>query len=78
MTFQVPNRQIIPRHPVIIGDSMLERGSGSVQQHIYPANGAVDVRTHSGFGRRMWTAPCRQRAPRFRRGAHCRATSVAT
>jgi acyl-CoA reductase-like NAD-dependent aldehyde dehydrogenase len=39
MTFQFPNRQIIPRHAVIIGDQKTERGTGSVQRHVYPANG---------------------------------------
>lgn len=39
MTFQIPNRQIIPRHALVIGDTMTERGSGTVQRHIYPANG---------------------------------------
>ncbi len=39
MTFQLPGRQSIPRHAVIIGDRKSERGSGAVQRHVYPANG---------------------------------------
>jgi len=41
MGFRSPNTTIIPRHPVIIGDQLLERGAGSVQPHVYPANGRV-------------------------------------
>lgn len=41
MTFQIPNIDALPRHPVIIGDQRLERGSGGVQQHIYPGTGQV-------------------------------------
>lgn len=39
MSFKSPDTAIIPRHPVIIGERMLERGSGSLQRHVYPANG---------------------------------------
>lgn len=39
MAFQVPNTPSVPRHPVIIGDQLRERGSGQAHGHIYPANG---------------------------------------
>ena len=39
MSFQSPSTANVPRHPVVIGDSRLERGGGSVQHHVYPANG---------------------------------------
>ncbi len=41
MTFKSPNTAILPRHPVIIGDTLSERGSGKVQSHVYPANGRI-------------------------------------
>lgn len=41
MSFQIPSRQFIPPHALIIGDRKSERGSGSVQRHVYPANGQV-------------------------------------
>ena len=41
MTFRSPNTTILPRHPVIIGDSLRARGAGKVQNHVYPANGRV-------------------------------------
>jgi aldehyde dehydrogenase (NAD+) len=41
MTFRSPNTAILPRHPVIIGGVLSERGSGKVQHHVYPANGRV-------------------------------------
>jgi aldehyde dehydrogenase (NAD+) len=39
MSFQLPNCEALPRHAVIIGDRLLERGSGAIHAHIYPANG---------------------------------------
>src|SRR5271165_7272364 len=41
MSFSSPDSARVPRHPVIIGERLMERGSGSVQRHIYPANGRV-------------------------------------
>ncbi len=41
MSFRSPNTAILPRHPVIIGDALSERGSGKVQSHVYPANGRI-------------------------------------
>ncbi len=41
MTFRSPHTAILPRHPVIIGDSLRERGAGKKQTHVYPANGCV-------------------------------------
>lgn len=41
MGFQSPNIDILPRHPVIIGDLLAERGGGEVLPHIYPATGQV-------------------------------------
>jgi aldehyde dehydrogenase (NAD+) len=39
MSFRSPDIALVPRHPVIIGDRLLERGSGNLQRHVYPANG---------------------------------------
>jgi acyl-CoA reductase-like NAD-dependent aldehyde dehydrogenase len=39
MSFELPSREALPRHSVIIGERLLERGSGAVHAHIYPANG---------------------------------------
>ncbi|MDB5968664.1 MAG: aldehyde dehydrogenase family protein [Hydrocarboniphaga sp.] len=39
MSFQAPNRDILPRRPVIIGDQLKQRGSGQLQTHVYPATG---------------------------------------
>lgn len=41
MTFQVPSKDILPQHPVIIGDQRLQRGSGELWAHIYPGTGTV-------------------------------------
>ncbi|MBV8804118.1 MAG: aldehyde dehydrogenase family protein [Sinobacteraceae bacterium] len=41
MGFRSPNTAIVPRHPVIIGERMLEQGAGGVQRHVYPANGQI-------------------------------------
>src|SRR5438067_2181758 len=41
MTFQTPSRDILPRHPVIVGDQLIERGGGQRWAHVYPATGAV-------------------------------------
>src|SRR5690606_29432992 len=41
MTFQSPNAEFLPRHPLIIGDSRETGGSGEVLAHIYPGTGAV-------------------------------------
>ncbi len=38
MSFETP-RTDLPRHPVVVGDRMIERGSGQGHRHIYPANG---------------------------------------
>jgi acyl-CoA reductase-like NAD-dependent aldehyde dehydrogenase len=41
MAFSLPATSLLPRHTVIIGDRLLETGSGSAHPHIYPANGQV-------------------------------------
>lgn len=41
MAFSSPNAGLLPRYPVIFGDTLLERGSGVSHRHIYPANGRV-------------------------------------
>lgn len=41
MSFNTPSVAKVPRHPVIIGDKLLERGGGRMQSHVYPANGRV-------------------------------------
>jgi len=38
MSFRTPDTAV-PRHAVIIGDRLRERGGGAVQRHVYPANG---------------------------------------
>jgi aldehyde dehydrogenase (NAD+) len=40
MSFRSPGAAI-PRHAVIIGDRRLEHGGGTLQRHIYPANGRI-------------------------------------
>ncbi len=39
MSFELRNRNILPRHAVIIGEQLLAGGSGKSYAHIYPANG---------------------------------------
>ena len=46
MGFQDPNLAALPRHPIIIGDSCEERGSGPAVPHIYPGNGRVTREIH--------------------------------
>lgn len=41
MTFQAPATDMLPRHSMVIGGAMIERGSGDVLPHIYPSTGAV-------------------------------------
>jgi acyl-CoA reductase-like NAD-dependent aldehyde dehydrogenase len=41
MTFQTPNIDLLPRHPIIIGDAREEQGSGELLAHIYPGTGTV-------------------------------------
>ena len=41
MTFQQPNLELLPRHPIIIGDAREEGGSGELMAHIYPGTGTV-------------------------------------
>jgi aldehyde dehydrogenase (NAD+) len=39
MSFRSPDTVLVPRHPVIVGERLIERGAGSLQRHVYPANG---------------------------------------
>lgn len=39
MAFPLPDRSLLPTHPVICGDERRTRGSGQHWAHIYPANG---------------------------------------
>ncbi|TGD73491.1 aldehyde dehydrogenase family protein [Mangrovimicrobium sediminis] len=39
MAFALPDTSALPRYPLIIGDSLVERGSGEAFAHIYPGNG---------------------------------------
>ncbi|CAN7374005.1 aldehyde dehydrogenase family protein [Phenylobacterium sp. LjRoot225] len=41
MAFSSPVTDLLPRHPVIIGDQRLTRGGGARWAHVYPATGAV-------------------------------------
>lgn len=41
MSFRSPDAALLPRHPIIIGETMLERGTGAVHAHVYPANGQL-------------------------------------
>lgn len=41
MTFQAPDAAILPRYPLVIGDSLEEAGSGEILAHIYPGTGQV-------------------------------------
>jgi acyl-CoA reductase-like NAD-dependent aldehyde dehydrogenase len=44
MAFASPVTDILPRHPVIIGDKLKEKGAGEVTPHIYPATGTVTAK----------------------------------
>ena len=39
MSFHSPNRAVLPKRPVIVGDQLLEGGDGAQWRHIYPATG---------------------------------------
>ncbi|MFV8817662.1 aldehyde dehydrogenase family protein [Haliea sp. E17] len=39
MGFELPDRSVLPRHPVIVGDEPRQSGSGAMFCHLYPANG---------------------------------------
>jgi acyl-CoA reductase-like NAD-dependent aldehyde dehydrogenase len=41
MGFQLPNIDVLPRHPLIIGDKREEGGSGQTIPHVYPGTGTV-------------------------------------
>ena len=41
MGFQLPNSDVLPRHPLIIGDKREEGGSGQTIPHVYPGTGTV-------------------------------------
>jgi acyl-CoA reductase-like NAD-dependent aldehyde dehydrogenase len=41
MALQSPPTDLLPRHPLIIGDRKFERGGGPSWAHVYPATGAV-------------------------------------
>src|SRR2546425_9002088 len=41
MGFQLPNIDVLPRHPLIIGDRREEAGSGQTLPHVYPGTGTV-------------------------------------
>jgi acyl-CoA reductase-like NAD-dependent aldehyde dehydrogenase len=41
MALQSPRTDLLPRHPLIIGNQKFERGGGQSWAHVYPANGAV-------------------------------------
>lgn len=41
MAFELPDRDLIPKHTVIVGESLRECGAGQKHAHIYPVNGQV-------------------------------------
>jgi len=41
MPFRSPNTAILPRYPLTVGGKFMERGSGQVLPHVYPATGQV-------------------------------------
>jgi acyl-CoA reductase-like NAD-dependent aldehyde dehydrogenase len=41
MALQSPRTDLLPRHPLIIGDQKFERGGGQSWAHVYPATGAI-------------------------------------
>ena len=41
MAFQSPDTGVLPKYPVIIGDSREEQGSGETHAHIYPGTAEV-------------------------------------
>jgi acyl-CoA reductase-like NAD-dependent aldehyde dehydrogenase len=68
MAFTLPNTDILPRHPLIIGSELLEQGSGSGQPHIYPANGQLtsELRLASAEDVDAAIKAARQAAPAWR------------
>ena len=41
MTLPLPDTASLPKHPLIVGAEMFERGGGAAQAHVYAANGQV-------------------------------------
>lgn len=41
MAFTQPALDLLPRHPILIGDRRAEAGGGAIHDHIYPATGQV-------------------------------------
>ena len=67
MAYQIPNRDILPRHPVIIG-GVLSEGGGQTMPHIYPGSGQVtgEVRLASPADVDAAVAAARKAAPAWR------------
>ncbi|RJG56193.1 aldehyde dehydrogenase family protein [Sphingobium terrigena] len=41
MAFTQPALDLLPRHPILIGDRRAEAGGGAIHDHIYPATGQI-------------------------------------
>jgi acyl-CoA reductase-like NAD-dependent aldehyde dehydrogenase len=67
MSYQVPDRALLPRHPVIAGGKRLE-GGGALLAHVYPATGKVtsEVRLASASDVDAAVAAARKGAPGWR------------
>lgn len=68
MTFQPPRIDALPRHPLIIGDSREEGGSGATLRHTYPGTGAMtgEIRGASAGDVDRAVAAARAAAPAWR------------
>jgi len=68
MTFQQPDIAALPRHPLIIGGSREESGSGAVMGHIYPGTGQVtrEIRMANADDVDRAVAAARAAAPAWR------------
>ena len=68
MTFQQPNLDLLPRHPIIIGDAREEAGSGDMLAHIYPGTGKVtrEIRMANADDVDRAVASARKAAPAWR------------
>ena len=68
MAFQSPDTGVLPKYPVIIGDSREEQGSGETHAHIYPGTAEVtrEIRLASAADVDRAVAAARAAAPGWR------------
>lgn len=68
MGFELPDRSVLPRHAVIVGESLQERGAGEMFTHVYPANGELTAEIAGAGGADVdaAVAAARSAAPAWR------------